>query len=398
MTLQPRGIILVIQNRWAMLTVLFVARTAMALQFQTVASTGPFLIDALAIDFTSLGALIGLYMLPGMVIALPGGVLGQRFGAKRLVLVGLAMMAIGGMMMGARSSFASAAAGRLISGTGAVLFNVLVTKMVTDWFAGREITTAMAILVSSWPLGLSLGLVLFGPLAAVHGWQPVMHIGALSALIAFVLIALAYREPSDIAPSAATRLTLKLTRREWVLVVIAGVIWGIFNVAYIVLVSFTPELFTARGWSLAEASWIVSLLGWSLIASIPFSGFVVERLGRPSLAMVGSFLIVAGALTALPFVSAPLVAFMLVGLVIGIPPGPLMALPAQALRPESRSGGMGVFYSCYYVVMALLPGAAGLARDLSGTPAAPALFSAAMLLLCVLGLMLFHAAKRMREH
>ena len=49
----------------------------MALQFQTVASTGPFLIDALAIDFASLGLLIGLYMLPGIVIALPGGMLGS---------------------------------------------------------------------------------------------------------------------------------------------------------------------------------------------------------------------------------------------------------------------------------------------------------------------------------
>ena len=49
--------------------------------------------DALAIDFASLGALIGLYMLPGVVIALPGGMLGQRFGAKRVVLVGLALMA-----------------------------------------------------------------------------------------------------------------------------------------------------------------------------------------------------------------------------------------------------------------------------------------------------------------
>jgi predicted MFS family arabinose efflux permease len=397
-TLRRGGIILGIQNRWVMLAVLFLARTAMALQFQTVASTGPFLIDALAIDFASLGALIGLFMLPGVVIALPGGMLGQRFGAKRVVLIGLALMAIGGVLMGMSASFAMAAAGRLICGTGAVLFNVFVTKMVTDWFAGREITIAMAILVSSWPLGLALGLVFFGPLAAVHGWQPVMHIGALSALIALVLLALAYRDPPDIAPSAAVRFTLDLTRREWVLVVIAGTTYGIFNVAYIVLVSFTPEIFTARGWSLSEASWIVSMLGWSLIASIPFSGFVVERIGRPNLAMTGSFLIVAGALAALPFVGAPLVAFALVGLVIGIPPGPLMALPAQALRVETRSGGMGVFYTCYYVAMAILPGIAGLALDLSGSPAAPALFAAVMMLLCALGVMLFHAAKRMPQH
>ena len=48
----------------------------------------------------ALGLLIGLYMLPGIVIALPGGMLGQRFGAKRVVLVGLALMTIGGALMG----------------------------------------------------------------------------------------------------------------------------------------------------------------------------------------------------------------------------------------------------------------------------------------------------------
>ena len=83
-------------------------------------------------------------MLPGVVIALPGGMLGQRFGAKRVVLAGLAMMAIGGVMMGLGSSFAMATAGRAISGTGAVLVTVLISKMVTDWFAGREIVTAMS--------------------------------------------------------------------------------------------------------------------------------------------------------------------------------------------------------------------------------------------------------------
>jgi hypothetical protein len=84
-------------------------------------------------------------------------------------------------------------------------------------------------------------------------------------------------------------------------------------------------------------------------------------------------------------------------LAIGVPAGLIMALPAQVLRPDSRSGGMGVFFTCYYVAMAFMPGAAGLARDLSGSAAAPALFAAAMLLLCVLALMLFHAAKRIPE-
>src|SRR3981081_79811 len=115
----------VTENRWLMLAGLFAARTTTALHFQTVASTGPFLIDALAIEFTALGALIGLYMLPGVVISLPGGMLGQRSGARHLVFAGLALRTRGSALMGVTSSFAGAMAGRLIAGTGAVLLNVM---------------------------------------------------------------------------------------------------------------------------------------------------------------------------------------------------------------------------------------------------------------------------------
>ena len=98
----------------------------------------------------------------------------------------------------------------------------------------------------------------------------------------------------------------------------------------------------------------------------------------------------------MPFVDAPLIPFGIIVLVIGIPAGLIMALPAQALGPQSRAAGMGVFFTFYYVAMAILPGGAGLARDISGSPSAPALFAAVMMLLCLLGLVFFNAAKRMR--
>src|SRR5262249_24046480 len=138
----------VIAKRWIILLVLFLARTAMAYQFQTVGALGPILVDALKIDFVWLGTLIGLYMLPGAVLALRGGLLGQRFGAKNVVLIGLSLMATGGALT-ATESFPILAAGRLISGVGAVLINVVMTKMVTDWFADREIVTAMSVFVTS---------------------------------------------------------------------------------------------------------------------------------------------------------------------------------------------------------------------------------------------------------
>ena len=96
----------------------------MSFQFQSVGAVGPSLIDAFRIDYTWLGVLIGLYMSPGTAIAMPSGLIGQRFGAKHVVLFGLALMAIGGTLTAAES-FSIAFAGRLLSGIGAVLMNVM---------------------------------------------------------------------------------------------------------------------------------------------------------------------------------------------------------------------------------------------------------------------------------
>jgi len=377
-----------------MLLVLFVARTAMACQFQSVASTAPFLVDALAIDFARLGTLIGLYMLPGIFIALPGGMFGQRFGAKNLVLTGLLLMALGGALMGASTSFLPVAAGRLISGTSAVLINVLVTKMVTDWFVGREIVTAMAILVVSWPLGLALGLLLFTPLAASQSWNTVMYAAALMAVASFLLLALTYRNPPETPAASSLGRNLTLTQHEWLGVSLAGSIWMTYNVGYIILISFLPGLFTTRGYSLSEAGWVVSLLGWMLIPLVPLAGTLAERLYRPNLFLIGGLLIAGLAAAALPFANNPIIPFGILAVVIGAPAGSIMALPAQALRPENRAGGMGVYFTWYYAGMALLPGVAGMARDLTASPAAPALFAAGMMALAIAGLAGFRLAIR----
>ena len=84
-----------LRNRWTMLAVLTLVRAAMAYQVQTVASVSPYLMADLGIDYAALGTLIGLYMLPGLVISLPGGVLGRRFGEVRLDMVNLSNAGMG---------------------------------------------------------------------------------------------------------------------------------------------------------------------------------------------------------------------------------------------------------------------------------------------------------------
>jgi len=236
---------------------------------------------------------------------------------------------------------------------------------------------------------LALGLMLFTPLALATSWSAVMQVAALLSLASFVMVALAYRDSADAAVAPAARLRLSLSPREWLAVCLAGWVWMTYNVGYIVLFSFLPALFSAHGFTLTQAGQIVSLLGWTLIVSVPLTGFLAERSRRPNLFLIGGFAVSGVAAVALPLASSPFYAFAMLAVVLGAPAGATMALPAQALRPENRAAGMGVYFTWYYAGMAVLPGLAGLARDLTGSAAAPALFAGAMLGLALAGVIGF---------
>lgn len=380
-------------SRWLMLALLFAARTTLAFQFQSIAALGPVLIDDLAIDYALLGTLVGLYLIPGVVIAVPGGLLGQRFGEKTIAVLGLALMAAGGAWLAWSETFAAAAAGRLVSGTGAVLLNILLTKMVADWFAGREMVTAMALLVSSWPVGIGVALIVIPALATATSGAGALMSAALICAVALVAILAVYRPPPDLVAAPAS-LRFHLSGREWALAVLSGMVWCLFNVGLILVLTFGPAFLAAQGWSVPEAGATVSIVTWAFVACLPVGALIAQRLRRPDAAMVGCLLAMAGAIALLPTPVAPALLFLAIGLFSAPPAGLIMKLPTEGLKAENRAAGMGIFYSCYYAGMAGLVPVAGVLRDYTASPSAPLLFAAAMVVGAIVSLGLFRAVQR----
>jgi MFS family permease len=81
-----------VMQRWNVLIILFTVRLSMAFQFQSAASMSPAIMKAYGVGLGDIGLLISLYLAPGIAFALPGGEIGRRFGDKRVVLFGLALM------------------------------------------------------------------------------------------------------------------------------------------------------------------------------------------------------------------------------------------------------------------------------------------------------------------
>lgn len=373
------------EDRWRALAILTAARTSLGFQFQSVAAASPQLVGELGLSYADLGTLIGLYFLPGLVIALPAGALGRRFGDSRVAMAGLLLMAGGAVLGSLAGGFAGLAAGRLLSGIGGVLVGVPLSKMVTDWFAGREIVLAMAVFMNSFPIGIGLAVLTLGGLAGLAGWPAAIASGAGLALAALALLLLAYRphpndHPKDGAGPAAAA-SWRIPRPDVVLVCIAGSLWGILNGAFSIMVGFAPSYLGAAGLGAASISLLTGAVTWLTVASSQAGGMLAQRWGRPGPLLAIAALGWAACLLALATRTGPPAAGMIgAGLVMGLPVGVIMALPSQALRPEDRALGMGIFFLWLYAGHAGLPPLAGWVQDRAGSPQAPLWLAAGLVL------------------
>ena len=385
-----------LQNRWAMLAVIFLARSAMGLMYQSLAAVGPLLIEDLRLTYLHYSLLLGLFLLPGGIMALPGGMLGQRFGSRYIAAAGLALMVLGGIVTAQSPGFGVAATGRVVIGVGGVLLNVALTKMVADWFTGREISTAMGLMLTSFPVGMALAMAFLPRLGAAYTWRAAVHVTVVAAAAGLAVLVGLYRDPAQRASGEPASLgtAFRLSANEVALSASIGLAWGLFNAGFFVLGGFAPAYLMAHGASVAEAGFTVSIGILVSLVSVPAGGYVADRFRQPMLVIVGGCLLTAICIALMPVFPAPTAWFVLMGLMFGLPPGAMMSLLPQVLPANRLSTGLGVYYTAFYLSIVACLLLAGTVRDASGGPAAPVFFAAVVTAASLLGLGAFRALER----
>ena len=356
--------------RWRILGLLFLARVGLGLQFQTVASVGDDLVVAFGLSYADIGFLIGLFMAPGLFLAIPAGYWGRYVSDRLMVVLGLCALALGGAVSSVAMESWAVGIGRIFAGAGFLFTTLYFTKMVADWFEGQEIATAMSILVMSWPFGIAMGQVGHAWLAKAYGWQVPFQAASAYCLIAAAGVFLLYRPPHDL-PTATGGARAALTGQEWRLTLCAAATWGIFNAAYVTYLAFAPKVLEGHGESAIAAAGIISIGSWIMIISGAACGQFVDRFGGRNTVLA---VCMASAIAALFLLGVPgggVGASLLFGLIGMAPAGVIMAMAGQAMRPQVRAFGMGVFFTVYYAIMWLTPPIAGAILDATGHPQSP---------------------------
>jgi MFS family permease len=238
----------------------------------------------------------------------------------------------------------------------------------------------MAVYVLGWPLGIAATQAALPGFVPDHGWQFPYQVAAFAAGIAFIAVALA-RGPEPRALPASTSTSSALTQAEFRRMCLAGACWALVNGAYMVLVSFAPPMLMARGLGLAEASFAVSLISWSNLLAVPAGAWLARRAGVAGPMTISTSLLAMLAALALPLADAswaPLLG-LLHGFCYALPITVFSALAAEAVAPERRARGLGVYFVWFYAGCTGCPAFAGWLRDVTGSATAPVFFAVAVL-------------------
>lgn len=373
-----------------MLAAIVLARVGFGFQFQQVATLGPVLMARFHLDYTTLGSLIGVYMLPGVFVALPAGMLGRRLGDGPVLGAGLVLMALGGFISAGVAGLAGMTAGRLVAGLGAVAMSVLQSKLIADWFRAKRFMLAISISTGSYPVGVGLSQIIVPRLAGRFGLGAPFLVGAAWMVVSAALFVGSYR-----SAVASSRDVVFPSARECMLLLIGGLIWTSYTGAYAGYLAYLPSLMRERGWGLALTALTATIATWGNAAATLAGGGLAARWGMWPVFLAGSFFLVAGTAGA-GGLDWPVLCALLIGLPGSIQSGVIMAVGTLSARAETRAAGMGLFYVVYYVGGAVIPAVCGWAADAYGS-AAGAMYAAAAVALLAVPLFILHRKLSVHE-
>ncbi|HEY1449097.1 MAG TPA: MFS transporter [Caulobacteraceae bacterium] len=174
-------------------------------------------------DAADLQWLVNAYLLPLSALLLLGGALGDRFGRRRLLTIGIALFAAGSAACAMAPNLASLVAARGLQGAAAALMLPNSLAVLGGAFEGAGRNRAIGLWAASASIAGAIGPVLGGWLIDTAGWRAIFLIN-LPLAAAAVGIAL-YAIEADPKPQGEARLDL--TGAVMVTAALTGLTWAL---------------------------------------------------------------------------------------------------------------------------------------------------------------------------
>ena len=236
-------------------------------------------------DPALVGLAMGIYGLTQGILQIPFGMASDRFGRKKVILIGLVIFALGSFLAASATTLNMLIAGRSLQGAGAI--SAAVTALLADMTRDEVRTKAMALVGASIGLMFALSLVLAPWLATQIGLSGLFALTGVLVIACMATVIWAVPPEPALTSSPTSRLKgLKevLTHADLLRLDLGAFILHAVQLAMWVAV---PSMLVQAG--LAKASHWQAYLPAVLLSFVFMGGlFMLEARGQLKLAFLGS--------------------------------------------------------------------------------------------------------------
>jgi len=186
---------------WVQVGVLFIAWLAFLFSFVDRLSWPPVMpiaSKALGLSAKQAGSYMTAFYIGYVVTQLPGGLLTDKYGYRKVLIGSFFVMGIFTALMGTITSYQQGFVYRVLAGVGSGAIFSACVRAVFDWFPEECRGTAMGVLITASSLGLSVTNLFVPVLAQDHGWQFSFFIAGLLPLGTLVLAWVLLKERTPI--------------------------------------------------------------------------------------------------------------------------------------------------------------------------------------------------------
>ncbi len=300
----------------------------------------PVLQETLGLTLLEAGFLLSLVQLAGMLLGLPVGLMADRWGARRVMLAGLVILAAGSGLGALAPDVRFLLATRVLEGAGFLLAVLPAPALL------RQLVREPAVLARAlgwWgaymPVGTALALLAGVPLLAWMGWRwawvflGALSIGAAIGLIRGVPAARGAGSPPALPLSLWPRLRRTLSAPGPWLVALAFLM---YSGQWMAVIGFLPTIYTQAGYSGAVAGGLSALAAGINMTGNIGAGRCLSRGFQPGALLAAGYLAMGlGSVVAFAGTGHPVAQYLAVLVFSGLGgliPGTLFGL-AVALAP-----------------------------------------------------------------
>lgn len=310
----------------------------------------------LGLDLVESGFLLSLVQLGGMTLGLAVGLVAERIGLRRCILIGLGILALasaGGTLFQTKTMILIF---RAVEGCGFLMVAMPVPGLIKRLVPPHYISRVMALWSCYMPVGTVVILLAGSWLLSLGSWRMLwLLLAALTLLMLWLTRRIIPADPrttenSDTAthpPVWAMVRTTLASRKVWLI----ALIFGVYAAQWIAIIGFLPTIYATAGISGTTAGVLTALVaGSNIIGNLGAGRLLHQGIGARKLLITGFLTMMICAFIAFGMGQSTTVQFFAIlvfSIVGGLIPATLFVLALRyAPTPQTTSATIGWMQQC----------------------------------------------------